>query len=124
MFDRNATTSSGSVRSLLLVSSRTLFGLFDRHFDEHSIKGKTEKTKILQKRAALWQGIGSCICNAFIMHSAWMRLAEKLDFELFINQKDIFHRVAFFLAEILAFLFILVFRALDPSLCSIMTKRG
>src|SRR5207253_1755467 len=53
-----------------------------------------------------------------------MGRTEKLDRELSIHQHHIFHRVAFFLAAIMAFLLICIFGALDASFGAIMAKRG
>src|SRR5436305_10790559 len=58
------------------------------------------------------------------MNPALMRLTEKLDAELPIDQDYVLHGMAFFLAAIIAFLLIRIFGALDTSLGSIMAKRG
>src|SRR5438874_10024918 len=58
------------------------------------------------------------------MHRPRMRLTEKLNRELSIDQHDILHGVTFFLAAVVAFLLIRIFGALDTSFGSIMAKRG
>ena len=53
-----------------------------------------------------------------------MRLTEKGDAELPIDQDHVLHRMALFLAALLAFLLIRIFGAWDTSFGSIMAKRG
>jgi hypothetical protein len=58
------------------------------------------------------------------MHTACMRLAEKLDRQLLIHQHDILHGVPFLLAALMAFLLSRVFGTLNAPFSAIMAKRG
>ncbi len=124
LFDSHPTTCQGLIGRFLLSSQLSSPRFLGRHFDDHSLEAKTEKTKILQERTALWQRIGSGVGDAFLMHRARMRCTEKLDRQLFIHSQDIVHRVACFLAARMACLVIRIFGALDASFSAIMAKRG
>ena len=124
MLDGNATTRARAVGLFLLSRKLTASGFLGRHLDGDSIESEAEKTQVLQQDTARRQRIGSRVRQTLIMDGARLGRTEKHDAQLRIDQDEIFHRVTFFLAAIMAFLFIRIFGALDASFSSVMAKRG
>jgi len=94
------------------------------HNDFHLVECERQEAQILEQPAARGQGVGRAIRNPLIVHAAGVRIAQKADHQRRVDQQDVFHRVAFFLAAIMARLLNRVLGAPDAPFGPIVPKRG
>jgi hypothetical protein len=124
VFDAHAAARDAPVGRLLRLCEFLSSWLPGRHNDLHLGKRECQEAQILEQAAARRQGVRGRIRNAFIVCAARVGLTEKEDRERRIDQQDVFHRVAFFLAAITARLLSRILGALDAPLGAIVAKRG
>ena len=94
------------------------------HDDFHLIECERQEAQILEQPAARGQGVRRVICNPLIVHAAGVRGAQKEDHQRRVDQQDVFHCVAFFLAAIIARLLNRVLGAPNAPFGPIMPTRG
>jgi hypothetical protein len=100
--------------------ARFLLGLDDGH----SAQNKSLEAHILIETTPRGQRVALKICEALIMYLAFIGGAQKANVTGFIDQQEVFERVALLLATIMLLLFFRVFRTLDWAFSTIMPKRG
>ena len=93
-----------------------------RHEALHLREGERQEAQILQQPTPSREGVGAGLCDAQIMDTAAVGVAQKEDDEQGIDQQDIFDGVVFFLAAITLFLFSSVLGADDAPLGAVMGK--
>ena len=95
-----------------------------RHDDVDVGQRERQEAKILQQPAARRQGIRRGIGNPLIVGAAGIRVTQQENGQRRIDQQDVFHGVALFLAAITARLLNRILGALDAPFGPIMAKRG
>jgi hypothetical protein len=90
----------------------------------NSIESKTLKPHILIGTTHVGQGIAGQICQALIMGFAFTGIAQEANVTGFVDDQQVFDRVALLLAAVMVLLLLWIFRAMDRPLGTIMPKRG
>jgi hypothetical protein len=85
---------------LLLPCQLLSSWLLGRHEDFHVGQRKGQEAQILQQPTASRERVGSGLCNAQIMGTAAVGVAQKEDDEQSIDEQDILDGVIFFLAAL------------------------
>ena len=112
------------VRPLLLPRELLTAGFLGRHEDLHLGERERQEAQILQQPTPSREGVGAGLCDAQIMDTAAMGVAQKEDDEERIDEQDIFDGVISFLPAITLFLFSSVLGADDAPFRPVMGKRG
>ena len=124
MLDAHATARDASIRGLLRASEFASPGLARWHDDLDMVERKGQEAKILEQPATRRQWVRGRIRNPLVVGAAGIGVTEKEDRERRVDQQHIFHRVAFFLAAIIARLLSRVLGAPDAAFGAIVPKRG
>ena len=122
--DAHATSGDASIRGLLRASEWTSPGLARWHDDLDMVERERQEAELLAQPAAHGEGVGRGIRTPFIVGTAGVGVTEKEDGERGVDEQHIFHRVALFLAAIIARLFNRVLGTLDAPFGPIVAKRG
>jgi hypothetical protein len=88
------------------------------------VESKTLKPQILIETTSVGQGIAGQIGQAFIMGFAFTGVAQEVNVTGFVDDQQVFDRVALLLTAVMVLLLLWVFRAMDRPLGTIMPKRG
>src|SRR5262252_7511669 len=88
------------VGQVLLQGQLRTAGLLRRHEDLHLGERERQEAQIRQQPPPSREGVGRGLCNAQIMGTTAVRVAQEEDDEERIDEEDIFHRVIFLLAAI------------------------
>jgi hypothetical protein len=124
VLDTHASTRDAPIHCFLRACEGPASRLPGGHDDFHLIECERQEAQILEQLAARGQGVGRAIRNPLIVHAAGVRVAQKEDRKCRVDQQDVFHRVAFFLAAIIARLLNRVLGAPDAPFGPIVPKRG
>ena len=124
MLDAHATACDASIRGLLRASEFASPGLASWHDDLDMVERKGQEAQILEQAATRRQWVRGRIRNPLVVGAAGIGVTEKEDRERRVDQQHIFHRVAFFLAAIIARLLSRVLGAPDAAFGAIVAKRG
>src|SRR5918992_65079 len=100
--------------------ARFLLGLDDGH----SGQNKSLESHILIETTPRGERIALKVCEALIMHLAFIGSAQKANMTGLIDHEEVFERVALLLATVMLLLFFRVSRTLDWAFSTIMPKRG
>jgi hypothetical protein len=124
MLDAHPAARDATIRGFLRAREAPTPRLPGRHDDVDMVQRERQETKILQQPAARRQGIRCGIGNPLIVGAAGLRVTQKEDGQRRIDQQDVFHGVALFLAAITARLLNRILGALDAPFSPVVSKRG
>ena len=124
VFDTDPAGGECPIFCLLFVGQLPTTGFAMRGAGGHAFQRESQKAEILQQDTACWEGIGERIGDLLIMDGADHGWTEIQDMQMAIDQQDVFDGVTFFLAAIMAFLFISVLGTGDAPFSPIVAKRG
>jgi hypothetical protein len=124
MFDADAPACDPSIRGFLGPREGAASWLLGRHDDLDVVEHEGQEAEILQQSAACGQGIRRGIRDALVVGTAGIGVTQKQDRKRSIDQQHVFHRVALFLAAIIARLLSRILGTSDASFGPIMPKRG
>jgi hypothetical protein len=124
MFDPHADGRDPTIclflRGREFPTTRFFLGLEDRDpRQEESLEAL-----ILIQTTADWQGITRELRHALIRRLAFTCVTQEGNVTGFIDQQEVFERVALLLATVIFFLLLRIFRTLDRSFRPILPKRG
>jgi hypothetical protein len=85
------------VGPFLLQGQLPTAGLLRRHEDCHLRERERQEAQILQQPTPSREGVGGGLCDAQIMHTTAIGIAQKENDEERIHEQDIFDRVILFL---------------------------
>jgi hypothetical protein len=94
------------------------------HDDLDVVEGERQEAEILEPPAARGQGVRRGIHNPLVMGAARVSIAQEEAREHGVDQQHVFHRVALFLAAIIARLLSRILGAPDAPFRPIVAKRG
>lgn len=114
-----SSTSEWSPTSQLPTS-----GFLDGHLNGNTITSQTDTPHVLKKNTAFGEMRMSCVSQTLLMNRSCLCWTEKEKTLLCVDEDQMFHGVARFLAALVPFLLISVFGTLNPSFGPIMTQRG
>jgi hypothetical protein len=92
--------------------------------DCNPIESKTLEPHILIETTPVGQSIAGQIRQAFIMGFALTGVAQEVNVTGFVDDQQVFDRVALLLTAVMVLLFLWIFRAMDRPFRTIMPKRG
>jgi hypothetical protein len=92
--------------------------------DGNPIESKPLEPHILIETTPVGQGIASQIRQAFIMGFALTGVAQEANVTGFVDDQQVFDRVALLLPAVVVLLFLWICRAMDRPLRTIMPKKG
>ncbi len=95
-----------------------------RLLDRYIHDCETLKAHILIQHASCRQSVLFVIDQRFVVPLPSIGCTHKPDETCFVNQQNIFDRVAFFLTTIIFVLLIRIYWSLDATFCPIMIKKG
>jgi hypothetical protein len=124
VLDAHATACNPPVRGFLRARKFPAPRLLGRHDHLDVRQRKRQEPQILKQPAARGQGVGRGIRNPLIVGAAGVGLTEKENGQRGVDQQDVFHRVALFLAAIRARLLSRILGTSDAPFRPIMPKRG
>jgi hypothetical protein len=88
------------------------------------IESNTLKPHILIETTPVGQGIAGQICQAFIMGFAFTGVAQEAHVTGFVDDQQVFDRVALLLTAVMVLWLLWILRAMDRPLGTIMPQRG
>src|SRR5262245_33535410 len=112
------------VGQVLLQGQLRTAGLFRRHEALHLREREGQEAQILQQPTPGRERVGGGLCDAQIMGTATVGIAQKEDDEERIDEQDIFDGVISFLPAITRLLFRSILGADDAPLRPVMGQRG
>jgi len=124
VLDAHASTGDAPIRSLLCACELASSRLPGRHDDFHPVEREGQEAEILEQPAPRRQGVRGGIGHALIVGTARRGLTQKEKREYGVDQQHVFHRVAFFLAAIIARLLSRILGTLDAPFGAVVAKRG
>jgi hypothetical protein len=124
VLDTHAPPRDAPIHRLLRACKGATSRLSGGHDDVHLVEGERQEAQILEHPAARGQGVGRAIRHPLIVHAAGVRVAQKEDHQRRVDQHDVFHRMACFLAAIMARLLSRVLGAPDAPFGPIVPTRG
>jgi hypothetical protein len=124
VLDTHAPTGDTPLRGLLRACEFPAPRLLGRHDHLNVRQRKRQEPKILEQPPACGQGVGRGIGKPLIVGAAGVGLTEKENGQRGVDQQDVFHRVALFLAAIIARLLSRILGTPDAPFGPIMPKRG
>ena len=123
VFDDDAPLRNLTVVCLLFVRELAAFRLLDGTGMLNTGEVVAKKAQIIEQLAVGWERVGRGIGNRLVVGAAFVRVAEK-QHQKGLNEKDVLHCVALFLAAITTPLFIRVLGADDGTLGPVVDKKG
>jgi len=124
VFDTDSDGRNRTIGRFFLGGEFTAPWFFLRLNDGNPIERKTLKPHILIETAPGGQGIAGQICQAFIMGFAFTGVAQEAHVTGFVDDQQVFDRVALLLTAVMVLLLLGIFRAMDRPFGTIMPKRG
>src|SRR5262249_27848062 len=112
------------VGQVLLQGQLPTAGLLRRHEDLHLGQRERQEAQILQQPTPSREGVGRGLCDAQIMGTTAVRVAQEEDDEERIDEEHIFYRMIFLLPAITRLLFNRVVGADDAPFRPVMGTRG
>jgi hypothetical protein len=124
VFDADSNRRDSTIVRFLWWREFTTTGLFLGLDDRDPIANKPLESQILIETTPAGEAIACQIREAFIMRLAFIGVAQEANVTGLIDHKEVFDRVALFLATVVFLLFLWIGRAVDWPLSAIMPKRG
>jgi len=124
MLDADATLGERTILRFLLRRELSAFGFLMRHFHLNALERKAHKAQVLKQAALRGQGIGRGVRDPLVMDLARMGGAQKHNRQSLVDQEQIFHAVASFLAAIEFFLCRCIRGAANRAFGPVVRKRG
>ena len=124
VFDTDSDGRDRTIGRFFPWAEFTAPGFFLGLNDGKPIAHKTLKPHILIETTPGGQGIASQICQAFIMGFAFTGVAQEANVTGFVDDQQVFDRVAPLLTAVIVLLLLWIFRAMDRPFGTIMPTRG
>jgi hypothetical protein len=124
VLDAHASTGDAPIRRLLCACELAASRLPGRHDDVHPVERKGQEAEILEPPAPRRQGVRGGIGPALIVGTTRLGLTQKEHRESGVDQQHVLHRVAFFLAAIIARLLSRILGTRDAPCGPIVATRG
>lgn len=122
VFDRDPSPGNRLIGGLLRIGQCPAFRLAGGTGMDDIRQGITHKTQVIHQLAAWGQRVGNIIGYRFIMHAAFVRIAQKLHQPISGRQDQVFDRVALFLAAVIVGLITCVRGARDGAFGTVVNK--
>jgi hypothetical protein len=124
VFEAHPSAGDAPIRSFLQAREGPPSWLPRRHDQLHLVERERQAAQILEQPTARRQGVRGRLGNPFILGAPRTGLTQKEDGECRIDQQHVFHRVACFLAALIARLLSRILGTPDAPFGAIMPKRG
>jgi hypothetical protein len=124
VFDAHTSAGDAPIGRFLRVREGPAPWLPRRHDDLDLSQRERQEAEILKQPAARGQGIRGGVCNPLLVGATRIGLTQEKDRERGIDEQDVFHRVACFLAAITARLLSRILGALEASFGAVVANRG